>query len=343
MALFAVWGLAAGEAAGSDMPHAGQLDSHFDQNCSTADCHPHAPAADAVPHPPYLENNCLACHEDHASSATALLKPDVEQVCLACHTQVHPEARPAADHPPGSGDCLRCHQPHQSPTRGLLRDAEVLGICADCHRPFLEEAATLPYRHRHFDLQGQCGNCHYAHREAEASYLRAEVTETCLTCHDLPIQSGGRTLENVARELREQPVVHAAIDEGCPTCHTPHGSVQPALLHEGYPAGNYGAYEEENYRLCWRCHDAGLVEQADGRGATEFRDGAKNLHRVHVANLKRGRTCHLCHEAHAADRPHLLRRTMKFGAWEGPLEWRETEGGGSCQTPCHREAGYGRQ
>jgi predicted CXXCH cytochrome family protein len=167
------------------------------------------------------------------------------------------------------------------------------------------------------------------------------VGESCLTCHDLPIKIGTRTLENIAERLRTAPVVHGAMREGsCPVCHTPHGSVQPSLLREGYPAGNYESFEADHYALCWHCHSQQLVMNVNGAGVTKFRNGELNLHRVHVVQLKRGRACHLCHEPHVSDPPHLIRTHVTFGSWNAPLIYKATPEGGSCQTPCHDTKTY---
>lgn len=173
--------------------------------------------------------------------------------------------------------------------------------------------------------------------------MRANVGETCLTCHDMALVSGERKLANVAVQLRTSPAVHKPAADGmCQACHTPHGSMQPSLLKDSYPAGNYAKYDRANYGLCWQCHEPTLVEATATRTATEFRDGERNLHHVHVAQFGKGRSCHLCHTAHAADGSHLLRETIRFGKWEGPLDFTEAPNGGSCASACHRTKDYDR-
>jgi predicted CXXCH cytochrome family protein len=271
-----------------------------------------------------------------------LLKPDGAQLCLACHSAIQTTAGGELLHPPDDNDCLNCHHPHQSRVRSLLRDDEDLLICSQCHKDFLEASQKFPYRHRAFDPRSHCGNCHYAHQRDEQFYLRENVSETCLTCHDLPIQVRGRQLVNIARRLRESQYVHQAIDRGCPTCHTPHGSPQPSLLKEGYPAGQYEQYRSDNYALCWQCHNSALAESSPGAAHTNFRAGAENLHRLHVIEVGRGRACHLCHHAHASDQLHLMRQQVRFQQWLAPMEWKPLPDGGSCVTPCHRPSEYHR-
>ncbi|MCB2153775.1 hypothetical protein KQI84_02720 [bacterium] len=320
------------------------MDSHYNKTCLNSECHPVEISHNVLQHSPYLEGACLSCHVDHSSSAPQLLDDRGNGMCLDCHTDVSTlEGSETLIHPPGEQACTDCHNPHESQVRHFLREQDDLHACAECHAEFLEEGQTAPYRHEYFDPQTQCGTCHYAHHGEQNVYLRENVAETCLTCHDLAIEHRGRKLENIARTIEKAKVVHDPLKKGsCPTCHTPHGSQQPALLTEGYPAGTYGEYDTNNYALCWQCHDARLAESSNGVGLTEFRDGQRNLHRTHTVEMRKGRACHLCHAAHGSDQDHLIRKSFIYGQWEAPLVWKPSETGGSCNTPCHDEKTYKR-
>jgi predicted CXXCH cytochrome family protein len=339
--------ISAAVAPSASQAEAGKMmhDSHYNQSCDSADCHPTSKAPRYIKHPPFLEQQCLTCHRDHSVSSNDLLTNRGDAVCLACHDSV--ELAPdggALSHPQEVGSCLECHNPHQSRIPHLLRDESQKGICADCHESFLQEADSRKFRHHFFDPRSQCGDCHYAHKASEKKYLREDVGETCLTCHDLPIATEGRHLENVAEQLRDAPSVHEALSEpeSCSLCHTPHGSDQSALLKDGYPSLNYATYEKERYALCWQCHSSDLAEKANGLGITLFRDGDANLHQTHVSKLSQGRACHLCHAAHASNSPSLIRSSFRFGAWDAPLVFKGDDNGGNCLTPCHRPKEYRR-
>ena len=321
------------------------FDDFYKKTCIEEGCHSEPPAKTIPTHPPFLEGHCLACHEDHRSTAPHLIKPGGDQLCLACHKELDLEGDDhRLVHPPGEKSCLDCHAPHQSRVRGLLRTTEDLKRCADCHGSFLTEAARLPYSHDYFDPETQCGNCHNVHRGSDRAYLRDDVEETCLTCHDLAIGLKQKTIANIARQLRTNPVVHGAMEMGsCPVCHTPHGSEQPSLLNAGYPAGDTAPYRTEDYALCWECHSDAMVEDATTSEATYFRNGSFNLHRLHVVELKHGRACHLCHEVHSSQMAHLMRDGFQFGNWTAPLKWEAEADGGRCQSPCHREKEYRRR
>jgi predicted CXXCH cytochrome family protein len=319
-------------------------DAHYRKACTSEGCHPVREETSIPKHVPYMEARCGTCHEDHQSRRSMLLRQGGDGLCAACHEKVQwTTGTTHLAHPPDAGPCLLCHAPHESRIRGLMRRESELLICAQCHEDLLEKEAQKPHSHPFVQFKNQCGNCHYAHQNAANRYLRPEVGETCLTCHNIPIRIEGRTLENVAHDLATRPNVHGAIEKGsCPACHTPHGSDQESLLKGGYPGGSYAAYDAARYELCWQCHSPALVESEGGTAATGFRDGGTNLHRVHIVQLQRGRACHLCHEAHAATLPHLLRGTVRFGSWEAPLGWEPTAGGGRCLSPCHREKTYDR-
>ncbi len=322
---------------------AAPVDEKFGKTCTTSECHPMPSKNDgAIAHVPFLEEWCDRCHSDHTGSKPGLISLPEPDLCLACHTNIETEEGQLA-HPDGQTNCTSCHNPHRSDVRHLLRDDNHLLGCVECHGEELAREREKPHHHQYFDPERECGSCHFAHRNSEDKYLRPNVGETCLTCHDMSIQVEGRKLENIGTEMRTSPHTHPPASEGlCQACHTPHGSVQPSLLKDSYPAGNYERYERENYQLCWQCHDPSIAEADPTWSATGFRDGSKNLHQVHVVKFGKGRACHLCHTAHAAERPHLLRETIRFGSWAGPLEYEEKTDGGSCTTACHRPKDYKR-
>ena len=320
------------------------MDSHYEQTCINSDCHPVEVGGTIPKHIPYLEGECLECHTDHSAPEGEMLKVTGDQMCLECHTEIElSESGSNPIHPPGDKQCLACHDPHESRVRNLVRSEDILHQCAECHAEFLEKGRQMAYRHDYFDPVDECGSCHYAHRRSQEKYLHEDVTQSCLTCHDMTIELKERMLENVGGEMTEATFVHGAMkEEGCPTCHTPHGSSQSSLLLPGYPAGKYQVYKREDFALCWQCHNPEIVEKRGGSGITNFRSAETSLHRVHVLQLKRGRACHTCHAAHAAEVSHLLRPVVRFKEWTAPLEFEQTQHGGTCISPCHRAKSYNR-
>jgi predicted CXXCH cytochrome family protein len=319
------------------------IDTFYDRSCTDAECHPsNLDDPSVISHPSFLEHWCDRCHLDHSSSEPMLLSKKPDELCLQCHTETETNEHGVL-HPPDSSTCVTCHSPHQSSVPHLLRTEEQLLQCGQCHAQDLQEASERPFRHRFFNPQTECGTCHYAHREGQGRFVRANLGETCLTCHDMNIRMENRTLENVGSVIRQASVVHPPLAErACHVCHTPHGSLQSSLLREDYPGGSYAAYDSRNYQLCWSCHDSALVEAAETEASTGFRDGTRNLHSVHVLQSQRGRACHLCHSAHASERPHLIRSTMTFGTWTTEFDFQVLPDGGTCTTACHRPTEYNR-
>lgn len=316
------------------------------KSCRDAGCHPKETKETFgrhIVHPVYLEQRCTRCHVYPDSFWAPLLEKHPTALCLSCHFDVgwtFPEIQLA--HPPEKSKCTICHSPHESRVRNRLKSEETLKACSICHKDFLEESNKMPYRHQHFELKTECGFCHTSHRRGLGKFVRENASESCLTCHDMSIRYKGRFLENTAARLKTAPYVHKAMEKGsCPVCHTPHGSVQPFLLKAGYPAGAYENYTPEIYALCSQCHPKTLDEFMDDE-KTDFRHGALNLHRQHVVQIGRGRACHLCHQAHASERPHLLKDNIVFKEWNAPFGFTAMDDGGSCVTPCHRDQTYKR-
>jgi len=171
----------------------------------------------------------------------------------------------------GNTACVDCHEnytrvfassPHGRRYREELRWASVAG-CESCHGPGSKHIAVgggnarfivnpgrspesclrchleteaefhLPHRHPVLENRVNCADCHDPHgldtrRPARDGLAMARLNEACAGCH---------------RE-QSRPFVfeHEALREGCVSCHTPHGSINPALLLE------------RDANLCLKCH-----------------------------------------------------------------------------------------
>jgi predicted CXXCH cytochrome family protein len=118
---------------------------------------------------------------------------------------------------------------------------------------------------------------------------------------------------------------------------------------ERYPKG----FKEDMYTLCFECHDSSLVTgSAEG---TEFRNGSKNLHEIHVLGaikpnkygiIKRGkaRSCSVCHDPHGSSQSHNLIRTYSCeGVFCFTMTYYALEDGGKCMVGCHKQKYYHRK
>ena len=164
----------------------------------------------------------------------------------------------------------------------------------------------------------------------------------CFECHDKEIKlDNGRVIQNIFSIIDNGTVIHdPVISDGCSECHNPHGSTIANLLVDKFPAGNYTKGKVENFALCFACHDSEmLTSPTAANGETDFRDGTKNLHYLHIKREK-GRSCIDCHNVHATTRPKLIPTHVTFGQWDMPIKFKKRQNGGTCLPACHGEKEY---
>jgi predicted CXXCH cytochrome family protein len=249
-------------------------------------------------------------------------------------------------HPPAADRCTSCHNPHNSEFPKLL-DAQPFRLCTGCHDDIGTLALDSAVKHGALESERSCLNCHDPHASPVEYLLQGLPFDLCVDCHgqDGILDGAGVELTNIGALVAGSHMRHAPVEEkDCTACHEPHGGEGFRLLVDEYPAKFYASYSEENYGLCFTCHDAESFEQSRTRNLTGFRNGDRNLHFVHVNKEKRGRTCRACHEVHAAPQDHLLRNGVPYGkrGWILKLNYTQEENGGSCAKTCHVKRTYDR-
>jgi predicted CXXCH cytochrome family protein len=103
-------------------------------------------------------------------------------------------------------------------------------VCYDCHAD-VRGQFNLPSHHPVPEGKLTCIQCHPPHKglaHAGGSTALMAQEENCLKCH--PAQRGPFVFE------------HAALREGCTTCHSPHGTINAKML------------TVRNANLCLKCH-----------------------------------------------------------------------------------------
>jgi predicted CXXCH cytochrome family protein len=223
-----------------------------------------------------------------------------------------------------SESCDTCHEsvatPHpQEGKKTFKLSQEPPELCAVCH----DAIGTKSNVHAPVKA-GMCASCHDPHSANEAKLLLQPAADQCSACHD---------------DKGKLANVHAG---DCTTCHVPHDSDFAPLLSAEFPPNKYVPYSDSAYALCFSCHDLEMLEKPQTGSATEFRDGERNLHYVHVHDVKKGRSCQLCHAVHGTRGPSLVADAVPFGKWNLPLKFVKTETGGSCAPGCHTPAVYDR-
>ena len=148
-------------------------------------------------------------------------------MCLQCHQGGHRIAWQGSAHQVADVACASCHTIH-APHDRVLDKVTQPEVCFNCH---LQQRADFFKPSNHPVRFGQlgCSDCHASHGGGTSTLLlRPTLNETCYTCH----------AEKRGPFLWE----HAPASENCTLCHTPHGSIHPALLTKRPPL------------LCQQCH-----------------------------------------------------------------------------------------
>ncbi len=307
-------------------------------------CHKKDQFKGSFVHGPFAAGACITCHDPHGGNVPGMLRITGKQMCLDCHTSMSALLSNARfRHEAASTECVDCHSPHLSNQRYMLKSA-VPDLCGKCHEKTIRDLQTAAVKHSPVTEAPACMNCHDPHAAQESGLLLADGLDICLKCHDKPVKKGTQEFTDMKQLLASNPYPHGSIqNRDCSACHNPHGSPYFQSLTNQYTPNFYAPFFISNYDLCFRCHDAGLATEEHTTSATQFRDGDRNLHFVHVNRASHGRTCRACHEAHASTTPQLIGATVPFGTWKLPIKFEKTEKGGSCAPGCHEAQKYDRQ
>ncbi len=295
--------------------------------CSS--CHPDKTDA-KYEHGPAATGDCIFCHNPHASNNTHLTIKEGPALCFVCHGDFEAVLKKKYVHPAINMGCTACHNPHGSPFKKFF-PAEGAGLCYQCHPQIEEKLKTAKSVHPPIKTQRGCASCHDPHASDAPKMLQKEGKDLCLECHKDLIK-------------KNMTVLHGPIKEGkCTPCHDPHGTPNEKLLVKPYSSEFYVSYNENEFQLCFSCHNRDLLKFPTTTYATGFRDGDRNLHYLHVNRKDRGKRCRACHVVHGGENPKLIANTVNFGKWNLPLNYVKTENGGSCLPGCHQKFSYDRK
>lgn len=299
-------------------------------------CHEKAIFTKSVQHGPVMEGDCIACHSPHASENAALLiAPAADgEVCFTCHEDRKEDFTMKHIHAPAEEDCNQCHDPHSSEAEFQLHEPAGK-LCASCHEdmhPGVYEAKnTATHKHPPVD-QGRCTDCHRPHSSNYHPLLKDAMEKLCLSCH-----------AELGDEVAAGKYRHGPVKTGdCTACHMAHGSKNNKMLVRYFPKEFYSEYRPEKYDLCFGCHNKDIAKKKLTTTLTGFRDGDYNLHYFHV-NMKKGRSCIACHDAHVSNQPKHVRYEVPYGAWSYPISLTKTAVGGTCVVGCHAPKTYDRK
>jgi len=292
-------------------------------------------------HAAFDASDCSICHEREDPKDPGKLSQSVNDTCAECHDDMLANEY---GHEAAAVACTNCHNPHNA-RRAKLLVKEIGALCTTCHTDIQDLTETATVKHGALSVGDKCVNCHDPHSTNVEHLLKELPYDLCIGCHsnDEVKDGDGHALTNFKRLLDDNPVHHAPVAaKDCSACHRPHGSSNFRLLDSRYPAEFYASWSAENYDICFQCHDEEAFEQERTVTLTQFRDGARNLHYVHVHREARGRTCRACHEVHAAKQSGNIRDGVPYGkkGWMLKLNYTRTETGGSCEKTCHAKRTY---
>lgn len=291
-------------------------------------------------HGPVSVGACTLCHNVHGSDEQQFLRAPRTTLCISCHDQMGQHiAASQVTHPPVQQSCPNCHDPHGT-DNGMHLRATVPELCFRCHEDVRKMAKESKTPHGAISTQRSCLNCHNVHGSHEPKLLEAVPIDLCLKCHTKPVGK----LVGIGEHLQKFPDHHGPIREGqCPNCHNPHGSDNFRMLVRNYEPEFYTKkFELTEFSLCFGCHEQERVLQKYTDTVTNFRQGDRNLHYVHVNRDRKGRTCRACHDVHASQHPFHIRDAVPFGIWDLPTNYVPLKSGGQCTPGCHVTREYDR-
>lgn len=295
-------------------------------------------------HGPTAVGQCTICHEAHSSDHKQLLTMDASELCFSCHVITKEELKKFQFvHKPAENDCVGCHDAHGADNARMLK-AEAPELCYPCHEDIQNMAEQSKHKHDVVSSKGGCLRCHTPHASTVRFNLKAAPVTVCLSCHDKPVAlTEDETLISFTEQIENKKSLHGPVEQkDCQGCHVTHGSEHFRLLKKDYPARFYSPFKKENYDLCFSCHAETLVLTKTTDSLTDFRNGHRNLHFVHVNKAERGRTCRSCHATHASDLPKHIRESVPYGMWDLPIQFEKSETGGQCAPGCHLPYSYDR-
>jgi predicted CXXCH cytochrome family protein len=279
-----------------------------------------------VVHAPYGAGDCTICHQNNDPKNPGPVLKAGAALCYDCHAEFEEIMQRRYKHPPAQENCTSCHNPHDSKERKLLH-METASQCMACHKNIKQIVDTAKVKHGALTTGQKCANCHNPHGANIEKLLIQLPFDQCVNCHGTD-------------DIKDWNAPVEAKD--CSACHKTHGGDNFRLLVAEYPATFYSPYDPKNYSLCFGCHNDAVVKEPETTTLTNFRDGSKNLHFVHVNKADRGRTCRACHEVHASKQDHHIREGVPYGpkGWILKVNYTKTPTGGQCAKTCHETKTY---
>lgn len=320
----------------------GMLKQAMPQVCFS--CHAEGMLQQKNMHPPVAAGDCSGCHDNHQSNFAGRILHEGNTLCFTCHPDKEDGLKNKKTvHKPVAQSCVQCHSPHGTSNKAMLISA-VPALCSNCHPNEASMREKAIVKHAPMVDAKTCMNCHDPHFSDSVRLLPVQQMDLCLSCHDKQLNADRGTVMDMKSFLAENKNAHGPLkNKDCASCHNPHGSDYWRILLKYYPPEFYTSYADGKYGLCFSCHDKAAFLQRRAGNQTNFRNGDRNLHFVHVNKNEKGRTCRACHEVHAdSGTQHHIKQEVLFKGWTMPMNYSPSAKGGSCSPGCHGEKTYSR-
>ncbi len=325
-------------AAKSKMYHPVHSPIKEGESCVSAKCHIEMVKVRYV-HAPVATGACLICHTNIKKDPPFGLVSTGVDLCWRCHKNqklligqskyLHKIVKDEG--------CIGCHDSHGSKTTKFLLNKDELTLCVDCHKKktekVMEQIASATVVHKPV-AEGRCAGCHAPHASNYNKLLKGGPKDValCFSCH-----------KKMEQQTKNALYKHGPVQqEICSTCHEPHAGYVAKNLKYNFDKKFYNPFDLEVYSLCFKCHKETVVLDKRTTYLTNFRNGDRNLHFLHV-NREKGRTCVACHEVHMGSQRRHIRKLTPFGTWEIPINFTLTPTGGKCSANCHIPKEYDRE
>jgi predicted CXXCH cytochrome family protein len=295
------------------------------------------------------EDLCYACHDGGIASTdieAEFAKAYAHPLTLAAGT--HDASEPAVV-AVGHVECVDCHDTHEADPRidlpgpslvpraasGPLdgaRGVDLAGVEAD---PALYEYEVC--LRCHGDSPGMPAAP--TNRQFPQTNVRLEIDGSMTSFHAVGVTG---TVNDHVPSLLGGWTKDSLI--ACTACHNndtgpnnggagpngPHGSGRPTLLERRYETADYTTYAQQNYALCFKCHDPTVIFD----DTVSFEE-----HDRHIDNAP----CNVCHDPHGSSAQKFLINfdTDVVSPEGGRLEFIAPEdsadGKGYCYLNCHNK------
>jgi len=325
-------------AAKSKMYHPAHAPIKEGESCVSAKCHYEMVKVRYV-HAPVATGACLVCHTNIKQDPPFGLVSTGVDLCWRCHKNqklliyqskyLHKIVKDEG--------CIGCHNSHGSKTTKFLLNKDERTLCIDCHKEatkkVMEQIASASVVHKPV-AEGRCAGCHTPHASNYNRLLKGGPKDVvlCFNCH-----------KKMEEQTKKALYKHGPVQqEMCSTCHEPHAGYVAKNLKYNFDKRFYNSFDLEVYSLCFKCHKETVVLDKRTTSLTNFRNGDRNLHFLHV-NREKGRTCVACHEVHMGSQRRHIRKLTPFGTWEIPINFTLTSTGGKCSANCHIPKEYDRE